>query len=111
MTHKELTRRDFIRRASALGVASVGAGSILAACGGQDTSSASCSDLTGLTDQEKQMRTQLQYVEVTTAEGKRCDNCQLWIAPTAGASCGGCQLIKGPIAPGGHCVSWAARPT
>jgi hypothetical protein len=109
MTNKDLTRRDFLLRASALGVASVGAGSVLAACGGKEQA-AGCNDLTGLTDQEIQMRTQLQYVEVSTLPDKLCDNCQLWVVPAAGAACGGCQLIKGPIAPAGHCVSWAARP-
>lgn len=121
---KEFTRRDFLLRASALGVAAAGGGSLLAACGGKEATpdvqppassetvaEGSCNDLTGLTEQEKQMRGALQYVDVTDIPDKRCDNCQLYIPPEGGAACGGCKILKGPVAPAGHCTSWAAMPS
>ena len=99
---------------------------MLAACGGGDSSQApasqaaapeapaakadTCDDLTGLTDQEKQMRTQLQYVAETPDAAKPCDACALWVVPEGGSACGGCTLIKGPIAPKGYCMSWAPMP-
>jgi hypothetical protein len=57
------------------------------------------------------MRTQLQYADVTAIPEKNCENCALFIAPAAGANCGGCQLLKGPIAGNGYCISWAPKQT
>jgi FtsP/CotA-like multicopper oxidase with cupredoxin domain len=124
MNRKDFSRRDFLQRASALGVAAVGGSSLLAACGGNEqttpeapaTSSdaaaeGGCSDLTGLTEQEIQMRNALQYVDETDIPDKRCDNCQLYIPPEGGAACGACKILKGPVAPAGHCTSWAALPS
>lgn len=121
---KDFSRRDFLLRASALGAAAIGGGSLLAACGGKEPASdmpatssdaapavGDCNDLTGLTDAEKQMRGALQYVEVTDIPEKRCDNCQLYIAPEAGSPCGACKILKGPVAPAGHCTSWAPMPS
>ena len=126
MKNKDFSRRDFLLRASAIGAAAVGGTTLLAACGGKgggaeapaaetpaapapSTASASCNDLTGLTDQEKQMRTALQYVDETPIAEKRCDNCQLYIEAEGAATCGGCKILKGPIAPAGYCTSWAAK--
>ena len=130
MSEKELSRRTFLARASALGLVAVGSGALLSACGGGggDGSGAAeapaaqpeapeapaaaadpCSDLSGLSDADLQMRSTLQYVDETADPEKFCDNCQLWKAPEGGAACGGCQIIKGPIAPKGYCTSWAAR--
>lgn len=75
------------------------------AAGGADA----CDDVSKLTDQEKAMRKQLQYVGKSAKDGQTCDNCQLYIAAKAGASCGGCQVVKGPIAPKGWCASWAKK--
>lgn len=103
-------------------MAAVGGSAILAACGGKeaatpdvpaatsDAVAGACSDLTGLTDQEKQMRGALQYVEVTDIPDKRCDNCQLYIKPEGTAACGACKILKGPVTAAGHCTSWAAMP-
>lgn len=128
MKNKDFSRRDFLLKASALGAVVVGGGSLLAACGGEEAAKApaaappasssqapaasaagGCNDLAGLTDQEKQMRTALQYVDETPIPEKRCDNCQLYIEAEGGAACGGCKILKGPIAPAGYCTSWAAK--
>jgi len=129
MSKNELSRRDFLLRVSALGAVAAGSGTLLAACGGGESqpeaaapaapaaepesqaAAADCSDVSALTDAEKQMRTQLQYVGETPDASKRCDGCALYTAPEGDAACGGCQIVKGPIAPGGWCVSWAAKPS
>ena len=118
MKKSDLTRRDFLARFSGLGAVALGSSALLSACGGGESQPAAegeaataaadaCGDLTGLTDAEIQMRTSLQYVAETPDPAKRCDNCALWVVPEGGSACGGCQLIKGPIAPAGYCMSWA----
>jgi hypothetical protein len=108
MAHNELSRRDFLFRFSGMGALAAGAGTFLSACGGGEASSA-CNDTSSLTEAELQLRTNLQYVEVSTDPNKLCQNCQLYVAPAEGKVCGGCTLIKGPIAPKGFCTSWAAK--
>ena len=127
MSQKEVTRRSFLARASVLGLAAMGTGAVLTACGGGSESGSSggeaaappepapsvaaegCNDLSGLTDPDVQMRQTLAYVDESTFADKNCANCQLYIVPEGGATCGGCQIIKGPIAPDGYCTSWAAK--
>jgi hypothetical protein len=128
MSDKELSRRNFLMRSAVLGSAALGSGALLAACGGGaeeaapvmeeapadeamagEEAAVSCNDLTGLTDAEIEMRNTLQYVDVSEFPDKVCDNCQLYIVPEEGAVCGGCQIIKGPVAPKGYCASWAAK--
>ena len=127
MNRKDFSRREFLLRASALGAAAVGGSSVLAACGGKEatpdaapppaaadadaTAGVGCNDLTGLTEQEKQMRGALQYADATAIPEKRCDNCQLYIPPEGESPCGACKILKGPVAPGGYCTSWAAMPS
>ena len=129
MDNKDITRRDFIQRVTLFGAAGVGASSLLAACGGCEQPAATpepeapaaapdppaaaegftCTDTTGLTEQELAARTTLNYVDKSTMEGKQCDNCALWVAAAEGAQCGGCQTIKGPIHPMGYCDIWSAQ--
>jgi hypothetical protein len=122
-----VTRRRFLQ---SLGIAgAVGAsGSLLTACGGSDdsgggegggdakssstTATADCSDLSGLSDSEKQQRKSmvksLQYVEQSPKENKNCANCQLYQEEKYGEGCGGCTLFPGPVNAQGYCNSWAA---
>ncbi len=125
MNTKDISRRDFIQRLSLFGAAGVGA-SMLAACGGEkqaDTPAAdtpaeepvaegfTCTDTSGLTEQELTMRNEtFKYVDTSTEEGKTCENCALYVAAAEGQQCGTCTIIKGPIHPDGYCTSWAAKP-
>lgn len=124
MNNDKVTRKDFLKQLSLLGVVTAGAGSLLSACGGsqeeqppagKDTSTASkqtedpCSDLSGLTDQEKQTRKQFQYVAESPNPEKLCSNCSLYTQPEGESPCGGCTLIKGAIHPDGYCTAWAAK--
>lgn len=120
------SRRAFLQRLSALGLAGLGGSTLLAGCGGggeqptttddqatADTEAGgddfTCTDTSGLTEAEVQMRETLAYVDETPFPDKRCDNCQLYLPPEAGAQCGGCQVLKGPVHPQGYCNSWAAQ--
>jgi hypothetical protein len=108
-----ISRKDFLVKGLVTGAAVVGAGAILAACKKEEkkaeASAASCNDVTGLSPDDIQQRTNLQYVDQTPDPSKRCDGCALYVAPAAGATCGGCNLIKGPISPAGYCTSWVQK--
>ena len=122
-----ISRKEFLQKVALLGVGTVGASHLLTSCGGGDSqqtatpkppqtstpaqsASDPCGDLSGLTDQEKSMRTTFQYVAETADPEKHCANCALYLAPEGGATCGGCQIIKGPINPNGYCIQWVAKP-
>lgn len=134
MSQKELSRRDFLIRTTALGAVALGSGAILSACGGGQEQSqapagggeaapmedqaaepmaaeATCDDLSGLSDADVQMRQTLQYVAQSPHPDKKCTGCQLFVPPEGDAPCGGCQIIKGPISPEGYCTSWAQKMT
>lgn len=110
------SRRDFVQRICLIGAAST----VLTSCGGgeapPDVSSEeeveavlTCTDTSGLTEQDVAMRTTLNYVDISTIEGKTCDNCALYVAPEAGTGCGTCLTVKGPIHPLGYCDIWVAQ--
>lgn len=122
-THDDVSRRDFLQRLSALGLAGVGGSALLTGCGGGDDSSSSdggsattasdtCNDLSGLTDEEKSRRegqvNALNYVSETPREGQRCNNCQFWKPDAYESPCGGCQLFPGPVNAQGYCTGWIA---
>jgi len=128
MSREEITRRSFLTRISVAGGLVVGSSTLVSACGGGDKAPATeeapvaaepateaategCTDVSGLTESEVQMRTSLQYVDASTTEGKTCSNCALYVVAEEGAACGGCNLIKGPINPDGYCMSWAPKTT
>lgn len=66
----------------------------------------SCTDVSGLTEQQIQTRKSLQYVDSSPHAAKRCNNCKLFKPPAAGEECGGCQVVPGPIHPKGYCTAW-----
>jgi len=122
-----ISRRSFLQRMSLLGAVSIGTGSMLSACGGGsenadadggdmdggETDAAasadfSCTDTSGLTEQELATRENLGYVDESPDPEKLCSNCQFY-QPAGEGECGGCTLIKGPIHPDGYCNSWVAK--
>ncbi|WP_397547454.1 high-potential iron-sulfur protein [Rhodothermus marinus] len=127
MEDKRVTRRDFLLRVGALGLAGLGGSALLSACGGgqqqqQQSGAASesgtsasaeltCTDVSGLTPEEIQMRESLQYTDHSPYPDKTCSNCQLFIPPENPNQCGACQLVKGPIHPNGYCTSWVQKAT
>lgn len=78
-----------------------------AACGGEVTA-ASCEGYDALSEQDLQTRSALNYADTSPNPSQLCTNCRLYNRPEAGATCGGCQLFAGPVAPSGWCSSWSA---
>lgn len=122
MANESFSRKDFLKKVSLFGMVAAGSSAVLSACGGGESTSTEptageptaaadpCSDLSGLSDQDKQMRTSLGYVKAGTDPEKRCNNCNFYVAPAEGSPCGGCTLFKGPVHPEGYCNSWIAVP-
>jgi hypothetical protein len=123
MDNKELSRRSFLSL-TVMGCLSLSAISLLASCKkkpemekekgvtmeeGKSTSKEPCTDISGLTDQEKQTRIVNHYVGDSTIEGKECDGCSFFIKPAFEDPCGTCQIVKGPIDPDGYCTAWVAK--
>jgi len=122
MDNKELSRRSFLSL-TLTGCLSLSAISFLASCKKKpemeqkehemaESKSASgepCTDISGLTDEEKQTRIVNHYVDDSTIEGKECDGCSFFIKPALGEPCGTCQIVKGPIDPDGYCTAWVAK--
>ena len=114
----EITRKEFLKQISLMGTTALAAGLILSACGSSEKKAEGeaetkapedpCSDLSGLTEDEKAVRDEFEYVAETPIPEERCDNCALWIEPEPGSECGGCQIMAGPIHPGGYCTAWVA---
>lgn len=119
---REMSRRGFLRSIPLYGF---GAYSILGSlsCGSNESNQADtasqpkmekpesdpCSDLTGLAEADLNIRKTFEYAAKSPVPEKVCDNCQFWVVPEAGAQCGGCQIIKGPINPKGYCKQWVAK--
>ena len=103
----KFSRRSLIKRSlTVLGAAA--AAPIISACGDSgDGESFTCTSTAGLSDPEKAARAALNYVDASPhGTVKNCVNCQYY---TPAATCGACQLVKGPIHPLGYCDSWTAK--
>jgi hypothetical protein len=114
MNKTSLNRKDFIKQVGAIGLTFVGASTLLQACGsdGEQAQSVApdpCKSTSGLTDADLAMRKNLNYIEQTEIPDQRCDNCQLYKDPEAGAACGGCLLFAGPVTAAGWCSSWVIK--
>jgi hypothetical protein len=115
-----LNRKEFLKQFGLVGVSAIGASTLLAACGGggdsatQEQSAASsvpadpCKDTSSLTQADKDLRTNLGYLEETEIADQRCENCQLYKQPENGG-CGGCLLFNGPVTTNGWCKSWVTN--
>jgi hypothetical protein len=104
---EKLSRRDLLEQTAALG-AFVAWGA--SACS-KSPAPFTCTDTTGLSPGDIQIRTSLQYVDSSTQPGKMCTGCQQFVAPAAAGTCGTCKVLKGPVHPNGYCKSFVAKPT
>ena len=105
LTAKLDERRGFLRDVAAGLTLLVPVSAAMLACGGKKLS---CTDTTGLTPDEQNQRTTLQYVDVAVDPAKKCDSCSLY-KPAAPDQCGTCTALKGPIHPQGGCTAWVAK--
>jgi hypothetical protein len=114
------SRRAFLQKFGALAASVTIVPIVAAGCGGgtktEGTAAApaakaiDCNDTSMLTETDKTLRTTLQYVTQSPDPAKLCSNCQFYTAVTSSPKCGGCTILKGPIAADGWCSSWAAKP-
>ena len=120
-----MNRKEFLRTLGILGVAGIGGSSFLSSCAGDTSEKAPpqsksetpsetaandpCGDTTGLTEVDLKARENLKYAATSADPAKACDICNFWTAPVEGATCGGCQLLKGSINPKGSCNSFVAK--
>ena len=108
-----MTRRDFIGKTISLSALTIGGAALLTACGKKDGGGGGgakgCYDVSGLKPADVGMRKSNAYVDKSPHADKLCSGCQLYKPAAAGAACGGCTVLKGPIAPGGYCNLWAKK--
>lgn len=70
------------------------------------TTSADCTDLSGVSEADLKQRESLGYVSKSVEAEKNCTNCRFYQAGSQPNGCGGCTLFKGPVAPEGYCKTW-----
>lgn len=98
-----LSRRDLLERGGALGLA------VVAGCGKPKPHALVCTDTSGLSEADMQVRTVLNYQDASNDPNRECDKC-LQFLPADHPGCGACKVVKGPINPHGSCKSFAAKP-
>lgn len=110
----DIGRREALR--SGLGGLLGVAGAVASAACRREARAYSCCDPAALSDEDRQQRGALGYVESSPVPGQDCAGCHQFIAaPSPGpprpldGACGGCRLLKGPIHPRGYCRVFAAR--
>lgn len=115
---QKINRKNFIKSAAALSLTGIGAITFLSSCGNEkkgpasetsESSSDPCTDLSGLSDSEKETRELYRYVAESPHEDKKCHLCNYFIPPAGEAKCGKCQIVKGPINPDGYCTSFVKK--
>lgn len=122
MNESKTTRRAFLYKMASSSLLIVG-GVLWTACqSGKNTKNKTadaedstdgfggdCGDYSKLTANDLNARKQLGYEEKSPVAEQECRNCNLWLPPKEGQTCGGCTLFKGPIEPKGTCTYWAPR--
>lgn len=68
-----------------------------------------CSDLSGLSEDEKNAREKLGYRDKSPDKERTCLTCSLFLPNSQDTTCGQCTLIKGPVHSEGTCVYWVAK--
>ena len=105
MGHDRLSRRDLLRGTVHLAIV----GAVPALVHGCTKEEFSCTDISGLSRKDLELRTSLKYVDRSPHdETKNCTNCAFFVEGGKN-ECGNCTLLQGPIHPLGYCNSWAAK--
>ena len=104
MKTQSLARRDVLRGAVSLAVLAPVVG--LLACSKEPD----CTDVTSLTPAESKARDDANYLNRAPDPTRACEKCALFVAPPSENACGGCSVVKGPLAPKGTCQLFAPKP-
>lgn len=102
MNDARLTRRRLIL----IGASTAAA---LGAVGCKKGPPSSCTDVSGLSPADVELRKTLEYVDRSPLAEKTCEKCQQWVAPASEDQCGGCKVMKGPVHPLGYCKVFVAK--
>jgi hypothetical protein len=110
MEESTFTRRALLRQGLQLPAAGA-ALMALSACGeGEKKPKAIvCADPNALSVAENSLRKAGHYEEKAPDPTKTCNGCGFFTMEKA--PCGKCEIFQGPVNSGGHCDSWAARPS
>ena len=106
MSKLTVSRRDFLGR-SLVGLAVLGSGAAVSACGGSD--GPDCANPPGLDAAKSAMRAQLHYNDHAADPNKQCQKCALFAGGASMDVCGQCNLQLGAVSPLGTCDSFAPR--
>ena len=68
-----------------------------------------CSDLSGVSENDVELRKKFAYVKESPIADNQCNNCNLYLPPKTQGLCGGCMLFKGPVYSSGYCTYWAPK--
>jgi len=119
------SRRTFLKQLVAISATGLVGATLLTACGKAEGGERSETD-TGPTDQTSPGTTVLEkcqesadlpilditarqavnYVDESPQPDKDCANCRFFKQPATGTVCGGCDIVRGAIAPEGYCNAW-----
>jgi hypothetical protein len=121
------SRRLFLKQVVAIGAAGLIGPGLLTACNSENTAerietktgqpdptlseaaaSGKCEESVELPTADIAARQAANYVDESPHADKNCANCRFFKQPAAGAACGGCEIVKGPIAAEGYCNAWVA---
>ncbi|MBI1878939.1 MAG: high-potential iron-sulfur protein [Chloroflexi bacterium] len=122
------SRRTFLKQVVAIGAAGLIAPRLLMACSNENAAerietetgptdqtlpgaatSGKCKESADLPAGDVAARQAVNYVDESPQTDKICANCQFFKQPAAGAACGGCEIVKGPIAPEDYCNAWVVQ--
>jgi hypothetical protein len=109
----KMTCSDFIKKIFFGTISMSGISALALSCGGKEEEQSvqkenedPCNDLSGLSKDDIDMRSGLEYVSVSPDKNKTCLNCEYYHASKNGKICGTCDLFKGPVDPNGYCSQW-----
>lgn len=91
-----LTRRQLLLRVVPLGVAGIALARPVRAAD-------SC-----VQPDSESLRVSLNYLSTAADASAACAHCAYFTADPAGAGCGSCQILSGPVDATGHCDSFSA---
>lgn len=118
--HSASSRRSLLKRIAGISAAGLFLPGLLAACRNENTATASsietapgmagesCAESEAIPMTAVATRKAVAYVDLSPHNERRCVNCRFFKQPATSASCGGCEIVGGPIAPVGYCTAWVA---
>jgi hypothetical protein len=96
----ELPRRAFLRNAATLAATAALAPQLIPLARAAE----SCAD-----PASEELRVSMNYVAKAADATQSCATCGFFSPDSAAPSCGGCEIMSGPVDAAGHCDSWSPK--